>query len=47
MRTETSEHPTHIINDVGGRVHANKPAVAMRQTLAEFGGAKPGGGRDR
>jgi hypothetical protein len=31
---------THIINDMGGRVHANKPAEAMRQTLAEFGGAK-------
>jgi hypothetical protein len=31
---------THIINDVGGRVYANSPADAMRQTLVEFGGAK-------
>jgi hypothetical protein len=29
---------THIINDLGGRVHANAPAGAMRQTLGEFGG---------
>jgi hypothetical protein len=36
---------SHIINDVGGRVHANSPAAAMRQTLVEFGGAKSGGGR--
>ena len=35
---------THIINDVGGRVHANAPSDAMRQTLVEFGGAKSGGG---
>jgi hypothetical protein len=33
---------THIINDVGGRVHANAPAEAMRQTHNEFGGANPG-----
>jgi hypothetical protein len=38
---------THIINDVGGRVHANSPADAMRQTLVEFGGANSGGGESR
>jgi hypothetical protein len=37
---------THIINDAGGRVHANAPAEAMRQTLVEFAGAKTGGGKD-
>jgi hypothetical protein len=34
---------SHIINDVGDRVWANKPAEAMRQTLVEFGGASSGG----
>jgi hypothetical protein len=29
---------THVVNDVGGRVSANSPAEAMRQTLVEFGG---------
>jgi hypothetical protein len=29
---------THIVNDFGGRVHANSPAGAMRQTLREFSG---------
>jgi hypothetical protein len=29
---------THVINDSGGRVHAGKPAEAMRQTLVEFPG---------
>jgi hypothetical protein len=38
---------THIINGVGGRVYANSPAHAMRQTLVEFGGAKSGGGGGR
>jgi hypothetical protein len=38
---------THIINDVGRRVHANSPAEAMRQTLVEFGGAKSGAGGSR
>jgi hypothetical protein len=39
---------THIVNDVGGRVWANAPADAMRQTLVEFGGANSGGGsRDK
>ena len=28
---------THIINGQGGRVHANSPADAMRQTLDDFG----------
>jgi len=28
---------THIINNVGGRVYASKPAEAQRQTLKEFG----------
>jgi hypothetical protein len=27
---------THIINDAGGRVYANSPADAMRQTLLDF-----------
>jgi hypothetical protein len=38
---------THIINDIGGRVYANSPPEAMRQTLVEFGGANSGGGRSR
>jgi hypothetical protein len=40
---------THIVNDVGGRVYADMPPDAMRQTLVEFGGAKSGagGGRDK
>jgi hypothetical protein len=40
---------THIINGVGGRVRANSPPDAMRQTLVEFGGANSGvgGGRDK
>lgn len=35
---------THIINGLGGRVHANSPADAMRQTHADFGGTSSGGG---
>jgi hypothetical protein len=38
---------SHIINDAGGRVYANAPADAMRQTLVEFGGAKAGAGGRR
>jgi hypothetical protein len=38
---------THIINDSGGRVHANSPSDAMRQTLVEFGGANSGDGSSR
>jgi hypothetical protein len=40
---------THIINDIGGRVHANAPSEAMRQTLVEFGSGKSGdeGSRDK
>ncbi|ANS73427.1 hypothetical protein AWM70_01550 [Paenibacillus yonginensis] len=44
---------THIVNNTGGRVYANSPASAMRQTLNEFagngsenpgdGGTNPGG----
>ncbi len=30
---------THIINNTGGRVYANSPDTAMRQTLGEFGGS--------
>jgi len=30
---------THIINSTGGRVHANSPADAMRQTYGHFGEA--------
>ncbi|MFF2092731.1 discoidin domain-containing protein [Paenibacillus sp. NPDC058174] len=29
---------THIINNLGGKVYANSPAEAMRQTLSEFAG---------
>ena len=35
---------THIINGIGGRVYANSPAPAMRQTYGDFGGTHPGGG---
>jgi hypothetical protein len=38
---------SHIINDIGGRVHANSPPGAMRQTLVEFGGVSSGGGGSR
>ncbi|WHY17218.1 discoidin domain-containing protein [Paenibacillus sp. G2S3] len=29
---------THIINNIGGKVYANSPAEAMRQTLSEYSG---------
>ena len=32
---------THIINDLGGRVYANKPPDAQRQTLQQFTGKRP------
>jgi hypothetical protein len=32
---------THVVNNLGGRVYANRPAEAMRQTLSEFGGDAP------
>ena len=35
---------THIINNIGGRVYANSPADAMRQTHRDFKGADSGGG---
>ncbi|MGA2067968.1 MAG: hypothetical protein ABSG86_23565 [Thermoguttaceae bacterium] len=35
---------THIINDLGGRVYANSPADAMRQTYGEFRGTGSSGG---
>jgi hypothetical protein len=40
---------THIMNDLGGRVYANKPPEAMRQTLVEYQGEKSSarGGRDK
>jgi hypothetical protein len=38
---------THIINDLGGQVYANRPPDAQRQTLVEFRGEKPSGGRDK
>jgi hypothetical protein len=39
---------SHIINDSGGRVYANAPPAAMRQTLVEFvGGDSGGGGREK
>ncbi len=34
---------SHIINNTGGRVYANTPAEAMRQTLAEWAGNGSGG----
>ncbi len=37
---------THIINDLGGRVHANSPAAAMRQTYRVFGDTLPGSGKE-
>jgi chitodextrinase len=30
---------THVVNNLGGRVYANTPATAMRQTLTEFSGS--------
>ena len=35
---------THVINSLGGRVHANTPPAAMRQTYGDFEGTKSGGG---
>jgi hypothetical protein len=35
---------THVINDLGGRVHANAPPAAMRQTYNDFMEAKRGSG---
>jgi hypothetical protein len=35
---------THVINNSGGRVHANSPAEAMRQTYGDFGGTGSGSG---
>jgi len=32
---------THVINNVGGRVYANSPPEAMRQTVTEFQGTNP------
>ena len=32
---------THIVNELGGRVYANRPSDAMRQTLGDFGGPAP------
>jgi hypothetical protein len=36
---------THIINNLGGRVYANSPADAMRQTYRDFGDKPPNEGR--
>jgi hypothetical protein len=35
---------THIINSTGGRVHANAPGPAMRQTCGNIGDTETGGG---
>jgi len=35
---------THIVNDLGGRVHASRPAEAMRQTYGDFEGTSSDGG---
>lgn len=34
---------THVINNTGGRVYANSPSDAMRQTVSEFQGGGGGG----
>ena len=36
---------THIVNGLGGRVHASQPESAMRQTLREFTGGSSGNSR--
>jgi len=35
---------THVINNTGGKVYANTPAAAMRQTVSEFQGTGTGTG---
>jgi hypothetical protein len=40
LNGQTGSEITHVINELGGRVYANRPAQAMRQTLVEFGGEK-------
>jgi hypothetical protein len=35
---------THVVNTTGGRVYANSPATAMRQTVTEFAGTGTGTG---
>lgn len=35
---------THVVNNTGGRVYANDPAEAMRQTVSEFSGNGGGTG---
>ena len=38
---------THVINNLGGRVYANSPADAMRQTYGDFRGPGPASGGTR
>lgn len=40
LNGKTGSEITHVINDSGGRVHANAPPAAMRQTLTEYGGGR-------
>src|SRR5262249_43996533 len=47
LNGKAGSESTHVINDIGGRGHADSPPAAMRQTLSEFGGGNPGRGRSR
>ena len=38
LNGQTGSEITHVINNLGGRVYANSPAPAMRQTYGDFGG---------
>ncbi len=38
---------THLVNNLGDRVSANKPPEAMRQTMVEYQGEKSSAGRGR
>jgi hypothetical protein len=44
LNGKTGSEITHIINNVGGRVYANSPAHAMRQTHRDFGHTHSGDG---
>jgi hypothetical protein len=44
LNGQSGSEITHIINNTGGRVYANSPADAMRQTYGDFEGASSGGG---
>ncbi len=46
LNGQTGSEITHIINNSGGRVYANSPASAMRQTYGDFSGTDSRGGRE-